>query len=83
MAFKQIQDLDADVTISMGGFNKKTKKKNPTTAEGYYLGSRKVASPKAKSGFASLHFLQTEDGNLGVWEKRISIRSSPQWLLAL
>jgi hypothetical protein len=69
MAFKQVQDLDSDVTISMGGVNKKTGKKNPTSAEGYYLGSRKVVSQMAKSGFAQLHFLQTEDGNLGVWGK--------------
>lgn len=69
MGFKEVSSLDADVTISIGGFNKKTNKKNPTTAEGYYLGSREVKSPKSKTGLAWIHFLQTPDGNLGVWGK--------------
>lgn len=66
MAFKAIQDLDADVTVSLGGFDKKTRKDNPTAAEGYYLGSREV---KTSYGPAQLHFLQTPKGNLGVWGK--------------
>ena len=69
MAFKEVTDLNADVTTAIGGVNKKTGKKNPNTVEGYYLGSRKVESRKSKTGFASLHILQTAKGNLGVWGK--------------
>lgn len=66
MAFKTVLSLDADNTISLGGFNKKTKKDNPTSAEGYFLGSREVDQ---KNGKSMLHFLQTPKGNLGVWGK--------------
>lgn len=69
MAFKTITSLDADNTISLGGFNKKTRKDNPTSVEGYYLGYRKVDSKKAKNGWCYIHFLQTATGNLGVWGK--------------
>lgn len=69
MAFKEVSTLDADVTIALGGTNRKTGKKNPTSAEGYFLGSRKVESKKSKSGFAYIHFLQTSKGNLGIWGK--------------
>jgi hypothetical protein len=66
MAFKEVASLDAENTIAIGGVNKKTGKKNPASAEGYYLGSRKVAN---KNGESSIHFLQTPQGNLGVWGK--------------
>lgn len=69
MAFKTLTSLDADTTISLGGFNKKTRKDNPTSVEGYYIGNRKVDSKKAKNGFCYIHFLQTPKGNLGVWGK--------------
>lgn len=69
MAFTQVQDLDAEITIALGGQNRKTGKKNPTQVEGYYLGSRKVESKKARDGFVYLHILQTSEGNLGVWGK--------------
>lgn len=69
MAFQELNTLDADTTIALGGVNKKTGKKNPTKAEGYYLGYRKVDSAKSKSGQAFLHFLQTPTGNIGVWGK--------------
>lgn len=69
MAFTEVQSLDADTTVSIGGRNKKTNKPNPTNAEGYFLGTRMVKSPKAKSGEAAIHFLQTPKGNLGVWGK--------------
>ena len=69
MAFKEVQSLDADNAISLGGYNKKTKKENPTTAQGYYLGTRMVPSKLAPSGEAALHILQTDKGNLGVWGK--------------
>jgi hypothetical protein len=66
MAFKAVVTLDADKTVAIGGTDKKTKKPNPTTAEGYYLGKRQVEGSK---GLADLHFLQTPKGNLGVWGK--------------
>lgn len=66
MGFKEVASLDADNAIALGGFNKKTKKDNQKSAEGYYLGSRTVST---KKGDAQLHFLQTPKGNLGVWGK--------------
>jgi len=69
MAFEQVVDLDCSVTTSIGGTDRKTGKKNPTSVEGYFLGSRKVDSAKSKSGFCYLHVFQTKDGNLGVWGK--------------
>lgn len=69
MGFKERTSLDADTTTAIGGQNKKTGKKNPSTIEGYYLGSREVESKKSKNGKASIHFLQTSKGNVGVWGK--------------
>lgn len=69
MAFQEVQSLDADTTISLGGVNRKTGKKNPTSAEGYYLGARQINSPKSKTGKAWLYFFQTPTGNLGVYGK--------------
>lgn len=69
MAFKEVSTLDAENTTALGGTNRKTGKKNPTGAEGYFLGTRKVESKKSKTGFASIHFLQTPKGNLGIWGK--------------
>lgn len=69
MSFTEVASLDADVTVAIGGRNKKTGKPNPTKAEGYYLGSREVDSKKSKSGKAYIHFLQTPEGNLGIWGK--------------
>lgn len=69
MAFKEIASLDAETTIALGGQNKKTGKKNPTSVEGYYLGSKEVDSPKSKNGKAFIHILQTDKGNVGVWGK--------------
>lgn len=69
MGFQEIVSLEADVTTALGGRNKQTGKENPRSAEGYFLGSKKVESRKAKSGFAYLHILQTSRGNLGVWGK--------------
>jgi len=67
MGFKEIVSLDADTTVTIGGFNKKEKKDNPTSIEGYYLGSRVI--PGSKYGDSTLHFLQTPKGNVGVWGK--------------
>jgi len=69
MAFKTITDLSADTTISLGGTNRKTGKKNPTSVEGYYLGSRQVKDKKKKDGLSNIYFFQTSSGNIGVWGK--------------
>lgn len=69
MAFKTVQDLGTDNVVALGGLNRKTGKKNPTQVEGYYLGSRKVESKKAKNGFAYIHVVQTPKGNVGIWGK--------------
>lgn len=69
MGFQTVTDLDAETTISLGGYNKKTKRDNPTSVEGYYLGSRKVDSKKAKSGYCYIYYFQTPKGNVGVWGK--------------
>lgn len=69
MAFTQVQDLDSETAIALGGRNKKTGKANPTKAEGYFLGSKEVESQRSKTGKAFLHILQTANGNLGVWGK--------------
>lgn len=67
--FKEVAALDADTTISLGGVNKKTNKKNPVTVEGYLLGAKEVADAKKKSGISYLYILSTPEGNLGVWGK--------------
>jgi hypothetical protein len=69
MAFKEVSNLDADVTVAIGGINKKTNKANPTKLEGYYIGSKTVQSAKSKTGTAQIHILQTPTGNVGVWGK--------------
>lgn len=69
MSFKEVQDLNCEVTISLGGVDKRTGKANPSQVEGYFLGSKSVASRKSKTGFSKLHIFQTENGNLGVWGK--------------
>lgn len=67
MAFKTVLSLDAEVTFAIGGVDKKTKKKNPTQAEGYYLGKRVVEG--GKYGPSTIFFLQTPKGNVGIWGK--------------
>lgn len=69
MAFETIIDLDTDETVALGGVNKKTGKPNPSKIEGYYIGSKTVASPKSKDGTCKLHVFQTATGNVGVWGK--------------
>lgn len=63
MGFKEVNSLDADVTIAIGKKDK-SGKLYPKQAEGYFLGSREVEN---KRGVSKLHFLQTSKGNLGVW----------------
>lgn len=69
MSFKEVADLDCSDAIALGGTNRKTGKPNQNSIEGYYLGSRQVASPKSKTGYAALHVFQTNKGNVGVWGK--------------
>lgn len=69
MSFKEVVDLDCETAISLGGFNKKQRKDNPTVIEGYFIGSKIVDSPKSKDGKAKLHIFQTSEGNVGVWGK--------------
>jgi hypothetical protein len=69
MGFKEVSDLAADTIISLGGQNRKTGQKNPTSIEGYYLGSRQVADKKKKSGLSYIYTFQTAKGNVGVWGK--------------
>jgi hypothetical protein len=69
MGFKEVADLSADTTISLGGTNKKTGKANPKSIEGYFLGSKQVADKKKKSGKSFIYIFQTAKGNVGVWGK--------------
>lgn len=69
MAFTEINGLDADVTVALGGTNKQTGKLNPKQIEGYYLGKREVADKKKKSGVSYIYYFQTPKGNVGVWGK--------------
>lgn len=69
MAFREVLDISADVTISLGGSNKKTGKPNPKSIEGYYLGKREVEDKKKKSGISYLYTFQTAKGNVAVWGK--------------
>lgn len=69
MAFKTITSLDADVTIALGGTNKKLGKPNPQQIEGFYLGKREVEDRKKKSGKSAIYYFQTPKGNVGVWGK--------------
>lgn len=70
MGFEQVIDLDCATSTAIGGRDKKSGKANPTQAEGYFLGTRQVASKLSQSGFANLHVLQTPNGNLGIWGKK-------------
>lgn len=69
MAFKELADLDTATCTAIGGVDKKSGKKNPTSIEGYYIGTKQVASKKSKTGLADLHVIQTSKGNVGVWGK--------------
>lgn len=71
MAFKEVVNLDSDVTITLGGINKKTGKANPKQIEGYYLGFREVENTKFNVGtLAKIYYFQTAKGNVAVWGKR-------------
>lgn len=78
MAFKKLVSLDAETLISLGGYNKKLRKDNPSTIEGYYLGSRNIPDKKKKSGISTLHFFQTETGNVGIYGKANTDKQLPR-----
>lgn len=65
MAFKKKVSLEAESTIRLGGRDNNGKP-NPTSIEGYYLGSRAV---EGDMGTSYLHVFQTKNGNVGVWGK--------------
>jgi hypothetical protein len=72
MALKRVLNLDSNVeAITLGGFNKKTKKDNPKEAKGYYVGSKELPPSKfSKAGRADyLHYLQTPKGLQPVFGK--------------
>ncbi len=69
MAFKTLVALNAETTISLGGYNKKAKKENPTSIEGYYLGSKQVDDAKTKGKVNNIYYFQTPKGNVAVWGK--------------
>lgn len=62
MARIKLNDLNADKCVGFG--NKPGQKQAGETVEGYYIGSRVVDSGMGPS---TLHILQTEQGNLGLW----------------
>jgi hypothetical protein len=64
MGLTEVVSLEAEVTYSLGKYNKKTGKTDPKSVEGYYLGKRVV---ETKLGDSSIHFFQTEKGPVGVW----------------
>lgn len=64
MAYTTVASLDAEKTVALGKKDKATGKPYPKQAEGYYLGNRTVQGAR---GDSKLHFLQTSEGNLGVW----------------
>lgn len=68
MAYKKLVSLEASTMISLGG-RRKTGEKNPTSAEGYYLGFKTVPDNKKKSGTNNIFYLQTPKGIVGVWGK--------------
>lgn len=67
MAYITKQSLSTDKTITIGGVNRETGVKNPTSIEGYFIGTK--TTPDKGFGPGKLHIFQTKDGNVGVWGK--------------
>lgn len=65
MAYKTKFDGSTDKTIQLGG-KKADGTPNPTSLEGYFLGSKDTQSDY---GPGKLHVFQTKDGTVGVWGK--------------
>lgn len=66
MAYKTKFDGSTNEAIQLGGINPKTQKENPTSIEGYFLGTRDT---DGEYGPGKLHIFQTEKGTVGVWGK--------------
>lgn len=64
MAYEKLVDLGTELVSALGGTDNKTGKPNPTSIEGYYLGSKNV---QTSSGPSVIHVFQTPKGNQGVW----------------
>ena len=64
MSFVKKKTLDTDTRISLGG--EKDGKRNPTSVEGYYLGSTTFQSDY---GEGTLHVLSTAEGNVGIYAR--------------
>lgn len=65
MAYKKVLEATAETAFALGGKDGRGKA-NPTSVEGYYLGSKKVDSDYGES---KLHIFNTAEGNVGVWGK--------------
>lgn len=65
MAYKTKFDGTTDKTIQLGGTSA-TGERNPTSLEGYFLGSKDTQSDY---GPGKLHIFQTKEGTVGVWGK--------------
>ncbi len=66
MAYRTKFDGTTDTTIKLGGPG------NPTSIEGYFLGTRDI--PDQGYGPGKLHIFQTQEGSVGVWGKTNSNR---------
>lgn len=66
MAYQTKVELASDTTIKLGG-RQENGTPNPTSVEGYFLGTR--ITPDTGYGPGKLHFFQTEVGVVGVWGK--------------
>ncbi len=65
MAYQTKFDGSTDTTIQLGGKNKDGTP-NPTSLEGYFLGSKDT---DGDFGPGKLHLFQTKEGTIGVWGK--------------
>ena len=67
MAFKKIQTLEAETTTALGGINSKTGKPNPTSIEGYLLGTKTITNADGQA--SKVHYFKTSKGNQAIWGK--------------
>lgn len=76
MAYEKVVDLGTDNVTALGGTDNKTGKPNPSKMEGYYLGSREVAT---STGQSRIHVFQTPKGNQGLWgTKKLNDNLTPK-----
>ncbi len=71
MALKQKLDVSLGTLIKLGGIDKTTGKANPTSVEGYFLGTKELTT---KAGPAKAHIFKTATGNKFMFGKTNSIR---------